>query len=58
MPAKTGAQYIANLRDNPAEVWLRGERVADVTTHPALGAGCGRWPRCMTSSTNPACGTR
>ncbi len=39
MPAKTGAQYIANLRDNPAEVWLRGERVADVTTHPALSGG-------------------
>ena len=39
MPAKTGAQYIANRRDNPAEVWLRGERVADVTAHPALAGG-------------------
>ena len=39
MPAKTGNQYIANLRDNPAEVWIRGERVADVTTHPALRGG-------------------
>ena len=39
MPAKTGAQYIANLRENPAEVWMRGERVADVTTHPALKGG-------------------
>ena len=39
MPAKTGAQYIANLRDNPAEVWIRGERVKDVTTHPALAGG-------------------
>ena len=39
MPAKTGAQYIANLRDNPAEVWMRGERVKDVTTHPALKGG-------------------
>lgn len=39
MPAKTGAQYIANLRDNPAEVWLRGERVKDVTSHPALKGG-------------------
>ncbi len=29
MPAKTGAQYIANLRDNPAEVWVRGERVKE-----------------------------
>ena len=39
MPAKTGQQYIANLRDNPAEVWMRGERVEDVTTHPALAGG-------------------
>ena len=39
MPAKTGAQYIANLRENPAEVWMRGERVKDVTTHPALKGG-------------------
>ena len=39
MPAKTGQQYIANLRDNPAEVWIRGERVKDVTTHPALKGG-------------------
>ncbi len=39
MPARTGAQYIANLRENPAEVWMRGERVKDVTTHPALAGG-------------------
>ena len=39
MPAKTGAQYIASLRDNPAEVWIRGERVKDVTAHPALRGG-------------------
>ncbi len=39
MPARTGAQYIASLRDNPAEVWIRGERVKDVTTHPALKGG-------------------
>ena len=41
MPAKTGAQYIANLRENPAEVWMRGERIKDVTTHPALKGGVG-----------------
>ena len=39
MPAKTGAHYIANLRENPAEVWIRGERVKDVTTHPSLAGG-------------------
>ena len=41
MPAKTGAQYIANLRENPAEVWMRGERIEDVTTHPTLKGGVG-----------------
>ena len=39
MPAKTGQQYIDGLRGNPAEVWIRGERVKDVTTHPALAGG-------------------
>ena len=39
MPAKTGEQYIASLRENAAEVWMRGERVEDVTTHPALKGG-------------------
>ena len=39
MPAKTGKQYIDGLRERPAEVWLRGERVEDVTTHPALSGG-------------------
>ncbi|WP_214366532.1 4-hydroxyphenylacetate 3-monooxygenase, oxygenase component [Pseudonocardia sp. H11422] len=36
MPVRTGAQYIENLQKHPREVWLRGERVDDVTTHPAL----------------------
>ena len=33
--AMTGARYIESLRDH-REVWLDGEKVADVTTHPAL----------------------
>ncbi|HZS03102.1 MAG TPA: 4-hydroxyphenylacetate 3-monooxygenase, oxygenase component [Chloroflexota bacterium] len=36
MPARTGAAYLAGLRDG-REVWFGGERVADVTTHPRLG---------------------
>jgi 4-hydroxyphenylacetate 3-monooxygenase len=32
---RTGEQYRAGLRDD-REVWIDGERVADVTTHPAL----------------------
>ncbi len=40
MGARTGDQYIAGLRDE-REIWLQGERVRDVTTHPGL-AGCAR----------------
>ena len=31
----TGAEYIASLRDG-REVYIDGERVTDVTTHPAF----------------------
>ena len=33
--AMTGARFIESLRDG-REVWLDGEKVQDVTTHPAL----------------------
>src|SRR3989442_14740520 len=36
MPARGGRDYITRLREQPAEVWLGGERVKDVTNHPAL----------------------
>ena len=39
MAARTGAQYLAGLRARRTEVWLRGERVGDVTTHPGLAGG-------------------
>ena len=32
---RTGAQYREGLRDG-REVWVDGQRVADVTVHPAL----------------------
>ena len=32
---KTGEQYRESLRDD-REVWISGERVKDVTTHPAF----------------------
>jgi 4-hydroxyphenylacetate 3-monooxygenase len=34
-----GAQYLESLRDD-REVWLGGERIADVTTHPAFASVC------------------
>ncbi|PON17062.1 4-hydroxyphenylacetate 3-monooxygenase, oxygenase component [Candidatus Entotheonella serta] len=39
MPARTGSEYIQGLREHPAEVWIGGERVEDVTTHPAFHGG-------------------
>ena len=39
MGARTGRQYIEGLREQPREVWLGGERVKDVTTHPGLANG-------------------
>ena len=37
--AMNGAQYLESLRDD-REVWLGGERIADVTTHPAFAPVC------------------
>src|SRR5918911_5446911 len=39
MPARTGQQYIDGLKAQEREVWLGGERVRDVTTHPGLSGG-------------------
>ena len=39
MPARTGREYLTGLREQEREVWLRGERVKDVTTHPGLAGG-------------------
>src|SRR5216683_7945075 len=39
MGARTGRQYITGLQDQEREVWLRGERVKDVTAHPGLANG-------------------
>jgi 4-hydroxyphenylacetate 3-monooxygenase len=39
MPARNGAQYIEGLRNQPRGVWIGGERVRDVTAHPAFRRG-------------------
>ncbi len=35
MPVRSGADYIAGLQDG-RDVWYRGERVEDITVHPAF----------------------
>jgi hypothetical protein len=39
MPARTGEEYITGLRERAAEVYICGEQVKDVTTHPAFRNG-------------------
>ncbi len=39
MGARSGREYLAGLREQEREVWLGGERVRDVTTHPGLKGG-------------------
>lgn len=39
MPARTGAQYIAGLRERAADIYIGGQKVKDVTTHPAFAGG-------------------
>jgi len=33
---RTGAQFIEGLRQRPRNVWLDGERIGDVSAHPAF----------------------
>ena len=39
MPARTGAEYVTGLRERAADVYISGEKVADVTRHPAFAGG-------------------
>ena len=39
MGARTGAQFLEGLRRNNRELYMEGERVCDVTTHPKLAGG-------------------
>src|ERR671922_1365630 len=39
MGARTGHEYLQGLREQEREVWLDGERIKDVTTHPGLRNG-------------------
>ena len=41
MPARLGSEYLEGLRAAQSEVWIRGEKVHDVTSHQAF-QGCAR----------------
>lgn len=36
MGIRTGAQYIAGLKDQEREIWILGQKVKDVTNHPVF----------------------
>ena len=54
MPARTGAEYIANMKENGPEVYLHGKLVKDVTTHPALRGGVETLARMYDMQHDPA----
>ncbi|MDE2939595.1 MAG: 4-hydroxyphenylacetate 3-monooxygenase, oxygenase component [Chloroflexota bacterium] len=39
MPARTGQEYLQGLKERPPEVWVGGQRVEDVTSHPGFANG-------------------
>ena len=39
MGARTGSQFLDGLRKTKREIWVDGERVEDVTSHPKLSGG-------------------
>src|SRR5215472_1593206 len=39
MGARTGAQFLDGLRKTRREIWVDGERIDDVTSHPKLAGG-------------------
>src|SRR5579872_7370123 len=54
MPARTGKQYLEGLRAQEREIWLGGERVRDVTTHPGLANGARSIARLYDMQHDPA----
>ncbi|PYN03826.1 MAG: hypothetical protein DME07_05390 [Candidatus Rokuibacteriota bacterium] len=48
----TGKEFLESLRDG-REIWIYGERVEDVTTHPAV-SGWKHWPDTGPSTSEPS----
>jgi anthranilate 3-monooxygenase (FAD)/4-hydroxyphenylacetate 3-monooxygenase len=36
MPVRDGQKFVTRLHEHPRDVWIEGERVTDVTVHPAF----------------------
>jgi 4-hydroxyphenylacetate 3-monooxygenase len=54
MPARTGVEYIAGLQEHPPAIYMHGEQVKDVTTHPGLRNGVHTLARLYDMQHDPA----
>ena len=55
MGIRTGAQYLDGLRRRPREVWIRGQRVDDVSMHPAFAKPARHIAKLYDMQHDPAC---
>src|SRR3984893_12720596 len=54
MTIRDGRQFVARLREHPRDVWVEGERVADVTAHPAFTRSVEQLARLYDMQLDPA----
>ena len=54
MTIRDGRQFVARLRVHPRDVWVEGERVADVTAHPAFTRSVEQLARLYDMQLDPA----
>ena len=54
MPARTGAQYMGRLRENPPNIYIDGQQVRDVTSYPGLRNGVATLARLYDMQHDPA----
>ena len=58
MPVRTGEQFVAGLKARPRDVWIGGEKVDDVTAHPAFRRPTARLAALFDLQHDPALGDR
>ena len=54
MGVRNGQQFIDGLKANPRDVWINGERIEDVTTHPAFSRIVRQLARLYDAQCDPA----
>lgn len=54
MGIRSGQQFIDGLKASPREVWINGEKIADVTTHPAFSRIVQQLARLYDAQVDPA----